>query len=59
MVLVLTHYLTRKAAEIYDEKAVDLSIQLEMAEDILKVLFEKDIKVSIESRLSHWRGNLQ
>ena len=31
----------------------DECVQLNMAEDILKILFEKDLKVAIESRSSH------
>jgi hypothetical protein len=36
-----------------DGTNADECIQLDMAEDILKILFEKDLKVAIESRSAH------
>ncbi|KAF8906012.1 nuclear condensing complex subunit [Gymnopilus junonius] len=38
-----------KAESTQNERAVNYCIQIKMAEDILKVLFEKDLKVDIES----------
>jgi hypothetical protein len=36
-----------------DGTNADECVQLDMAEDILKIMFEKDLKVAIESRSSH------
>ena len=47
-------FLTRSnARETQDGTNADECVQLDMAEDILKILFEKDLKVAIESRSSH------
>jgi hypothetical protein len=41
------------ARETQDGTNADDCVQLDMAEDILKILFEKDLKVAIESRTPH------
>lgn len=46
------------ARETQDGTNADECVQLDMAEDILKILFEKDLKVAIESRSSHSRALL-
>ena len=41
-----------QASGTQDGVDADECIQLDMAEDILKILFEKDLKVAIESKFS-------
>ena len=46
------------ARETKDGMNADECVQLDVAEDILRILFEKDLKVAIESRSSHSKALL-